>query len=521
MNNDNTRKPQQSAPEKSGVKPVRKVNNSNHTEQTDDRAGKLKLYSIGAVILLIAIILLFNILFDGVFGKAMSFDFSDYSSNSLSQVSLDLIDSLPQDAHIRIVGFFNRPENVSGTKYQYIIPLLDDYVRKSDGKITVDYYNLNEYPYIINQLDPSNSYDLSSKQDMFVIEYNGKIKIIDPIDCYTYDSDLSEYYGKYYITGNNTEYTFTNSIYNLTNDYSFNAYIITGLKEDNSTCIAKILDSMSITVKGLPVSDNFTVPEDCDLLILNGPNNDISEKMYVSITDYLDNGGKMFVAVNYSLQNVSEKYDKLNRLLNQYNVNIDNDLISENDPAYQLGGYTNDSTVTAVDDFLSYANINMFHSTNSRSISKSEPANSNFITSPVLLTSNKASTVDLDEYGNVLDGVYNEGQYNVAMFSTGSGDDPAKIFVFGTMNFSSDEYIKSYGYNDTNVDFFKSCVKELSNSKPVNLLDVATKNVDDFSLDSSKSTTTASTVILAVFMIMIPVILVATAVIIYSKRKNL
>ena len=69
---------------------------------------------------------------------------------------------------------------------------------------------------------------------------------------------------------------------------------------------------MSITVKGPPVSDNFTVPEDCDLLILNGPNNDISEKMYVSITDYLDNGGKMFVAVNYSLQNVSEKYDKLN-----------------------------------------------------------------------------------------------------------------------------------------------------------------------------------------------------------------
>ena len=107
------------------------------------------------------------------------------------------------------------------------------------------------------------------------------------------------------------------------------------------------------------------------------------------------------------------------------------------------------------------------------------------------------------------------------MYSAGEGDDPAKAFVVGTMNFTSDQYISSYGINDTNVDFFKSCLRELTSSKQFNTLNVPTKNVENFSLDATKSTTSASTVVLVVFMILIPVLLVALAVIVYNKRKNL
>ena len=269
--------------------------------QSDDRAEKLKIYSIGSVVLLIAIVLLANILFNGIFGKALTFDLSDYSQNSISQESIDFINSLSPDTHIRIVGLFNRPDNVAGTPYQYIVPLLDDYERKSDGKISVEYVNISEQPSIISQLDPTNSYDLSSRENTYVIQYNGKIKIITPLECYTYDEEIYSYYGSYYVTGNNTEFTFTNSMYNLTNDYSFKAYIITGLKESGNANITKILDSMAMEVEELSVSENFVIPDDCDLLILNCPNKDISEKMYIAMTDYLNNGGKLFVAVDYSL----------------------------------------------------------------------------------------------------------------------------------------------------------------------------------------------------------------------------
>ena len=498
-------------------------NGENSTvNQSDDRAKKLKMYSIGSVVLLIAIVLLSNILFDAIFGKALTFDFSDSGQNTISQISVDYINSLAPDTHIRIVGLFNRPDNVSGTPYQYIVPLLEDYVKKSDGKITVEYVNMLEQPTIINQLDPTNSYDLTSKQDSYVVEYNGKIKIVDPLDCYSYDEEMSAYYGKYVVIGNNTEFTFTNAMFNLTSNYSFKAYVITGLRENGNIYLTKILESMSIEVSELPVSENFTVPADCDLLILNGPNSDISEKLYVALTDYLNNGGKMFVAVDYSLNNVGERYDRLNALLNQMNINIDPVLISENDPGYQLGGYSVDSTVTAADKFADYAGITYLHSTYARAVRHIESANTGIQTYPVLETSDKASLLEVDNQGNIIENAAQiESRYNVAMYSVSDAGEPAKLFVFGTMNFSSDEYISSYGLNDTNVEFFRSCIRELSSNRTALALSIPVKNVDDFSLDAQKSTTSIATIMLVVFMIIIPLILVSMAIIVYTKRKNL
>lgn len=487
---------------------------------SDIRAERLKLYSIGSVVLLIGIILLVNILFDGIFGKALTFDFSDSGQNSISQESIDYLNTLPTDAKIRVVGLFDKPEQVSDTPYQYIVPLLDDYVKNSNGRISVEYINPVSHPTIITELDPTNSHDLASKKDSFVISYNGKIKVVSPLDCYSYDEQYL-YQGMYYVIGNNTEFTFTNAMYVLTQGYSCKAYIVTGLEEEGVENITKIMDSMSIEVSELQVSDNFAVPEDCDILVLAGPNMDITEKMYVAMTDYISKGGKMFISVNYSLKNVGETFVRLNKLTNQMNINIDPSLISENDPGYQRGGYTVDSVVTVADEFKSYSNISLLHSTYARSIKAISNPNSGAKASPVLLTSENASTVVVDQNGNAVAGSDVKGQFNVAMYAVTEDADPAKMFVFGTLNFTADDYISAYGFNDSNVDFFRSCIRELASSKTSNGLNIQTKTVDNYSLDKNMSTTSASTAMLVIFMIIVPVLLIALAVIVYTKRKNL
>lgn len=489
--------------------------------QNDERSGKLKLYSIGSVIILIAIVIIVNVLFDKILGKALTFDFSDALSNTISQESIDYINGLPQDTKIRIVGLFDKPADVSGTEYQYICPLLDDYVRNSKGKITVEYINPNNQPTIISQLDPNNSFNLSSQSGNFVVKYNDKIKIINPYDCYSFDETyLSQ--GYFYVTGNNVEYAFTNSMYILTNGYSCKAYLITSLEEDGSNYLAKILESMAIEPVGLPVSENFAVPEDSDIIIMNGPQNDISEKMYVELSAFVKRGGKLFVAVDFNVINVTEKYERLNKLLNEMNLALDPYLIAENDSGYQLGGYQLDHVVKACDGFSDYAEITLLHSTNARSVRAADVPGNTFKTAPVLKTSENASTTALDQYGNAIESSMVTGkQFYVAMYSAGEGADPAKAFVFGTMNFTSDQYISSYGMNDTNVDFFKSCIRELTSTKQFNTLNVPTRNVENFALDADKSTTAASTVVLVVFMMLIPILLVALAVVVYTKRKNL
>ena len=497
--------------------------NSSEKINSDVRADKMKLFSIGSVVLLAAIILLVNFLFDKILGKAMTFDFSDSSQNSVSKETIDYLDTLSPDTRIRIVGLFNRPDNVASTKYQYIVPLLDDYVKESNGKITVEYIDPTEHPTIISQLDPTNSYDLANQSENFVVEYNGKIKVISPIDCYSYDEEYYRSTNNYLIVGNNTEYTFTNAMYVLTNGYSAKAYVVTGLKEEGNEYITKILNSMSIDVESLPVSENFAVPDDCSLLILNGPNSDISEKMYVAMSDYLSSGGKLLVAVDYSSINVNENFVRLNLLLNQMNINIDPLLIYENDPAYQLSGYAYDSNVTAVEPFDEFSSLPILHATYCRSVKQAENPNSAYITLPVLATSDNAATLQVDpETGRAVDnGMITTAKYYVAMYSYVDGVDASEAFVFGTLNFTSDLYISSYGLNDYNVEFLRSCVRELVDVELIDGVNVQTKMIDSFSLDTTKSTTSASTAVLVVFMVLIPVVLIGMAVIVYSKRKNL
>ena len=82
---------------------------------SDKRNINLKWFSIGSVIILVAIILVFNILFDSILGKTLSFDLSATGQNAISQVTEDYINSLPADAKIRVVGLFDEPSNIKDT----------------------------------------------------------------------------------------------------------------------------------------------------------------------------------------------------------------------------------------------------------------------------------------------------------------------------------------------------------------------------------------------------------------------
>ena len=492
------------------------------SQNKDSRADKLKKYSIGSVLILAVIIILGNFLLEKLFGRALTFDFSYASHNSISQESIDFLDGLSPDTHIRIVGLFNRPSNVEGTPYQYIIPLLDDYVRNGNGKVTVEYIDPNEKPTIISELDPDNSFDLASQTSSFVVQYNGKIRIISPIDCYYYDESYYSTYGTYVITGNNTEFTFTNTMYALTQGISNKAYIVTGLKEEGNENITKILESMLMDVEYLPDSDSFTIPEDCSLLVLNGPNTDISENMYVAISDYMNNGGKLFVAVDYSTYNVTEKYDRLNKLLAQMNITIDPLLVYENDPGYQLSGSALNSVVTVNEYFKSYVSFSYLTNAYARNVRESDNPNPDFATLPVLATSSNAQTLKLDTSGNVIeDGVEDVGQHYVAMYAVKDGITQSEAFVFGTLSFSSDEYINQHSLNDINIDFFRACIRELTDADTGSQLNIQSKNIDAFNIDAAKATTSTSTLMLVIFMLLIPIALIAMAVIVYFKRKNL
>lgn len=500
------------------------MNNNTKKTKRNERAHQLKIYSIGSVLILLAIVLFLNILIDKLFGKALSFDFTTQRSNTISAESEKFLASLPEGTKIRVVGLFDRPESLreqSTQKYLYIIPLLDDYVKKSGGKVSVDYVDIQKKPGIIAELDPNSAYDLSKKAGAFVVSYNGRLDVIDPLDCYTIDPQYLETYDEYVANGNNAEYTFTNSMMSLVTGFSNKAYIVTGLKESPSANLKKILKSLAIDTEEISVTTGFKVPEDCNLLIINGPETDITESMYVEIQSYMSKGGKVILSVEYTPENVNEPFTNLNRLLNEYNINIEKCMVAENDPKYQLNGSINDSLADIGPAFADMVSSKQFHITLARPLGTSSAPNADAVATPVLVTSASATKgiagegFAAEKYGD------DTGSFNVAMYAMNNNGNSGQILVFGTTNFTADIYYSEFTVSDKNADLLKAFVRTMLPSTNANSINVPVKQIENYALGDKQSTTSMSTTMMIVFMIVLPFLLSSAAVIVYNKRKNL
>ena len=498
-------------------------NNRSSSASTDSRAKTLRFYSIGSVIILITIVVLLNILITGLLGDALTFDFSSNNQNTITQQTRDFIDSMPENTHIRIVGLLERPTNLQNTPYEYIVPLLDDYEAKSNGKITVEYKDPELYPSIVNELDPNNVYNL--EEGTYVIQYNGQIQVISPLDCFTIDEDYLIFYNAYLPTSNNVEYVFTNTMARLLSGFNSKAYIITGLQDDPSTAVKTILNALGCDVETLQVADGFAIPDDCDLLILNGPNMDIPEKVMLEIENYLAGGGKFICAVNFTDANSKESFENLNAVLNTMNINIDPYIIKENDVNYMLddSGYSSLVSVNSTFLELSTSDFEMYYTFKNsyiRPVRILTDSESSVMSVAIGGTSENAYCVKVADSGVTQYG--EAGRYYTSVYSSlPNYVQSPEVIVFGTTDFTSDSYISAYGMNDDNVKFFKSCARYLLGADSAATVEVPTRGISDYALNGEKVTETSSTVVLAVFMIAIPLLFLVAAAIVYEKRKNL
>ena len=507
---------------KTNARPQVKYGYKTKSVKADTRAKYLKYYAIGSVVILIAIVILLNILITGLFGDALTFDFSANSQNTITQQSKDYIDSLPENAHIRIVGLLDRPEDLQNSPYEYIVPLLDDYVAESGGRITVEYKNPDRYPSIIAELDPNSVFEL--EEGSYVVQYNDQIQVINPLDCFTIDQDYYMFYNAYLPTSNNVEYVFTNTIARLVSGFNKKAYIISGLQEEYSTSITSILNALGCDVEYIQVTAGFEIPDDCDLLILNGPDTDITEKVQVEIENYLNEGGEFICAVNFTDDNSSESYTNLNAVLNKMNVNIDPYVIKENDVNYTLDDSGYNSLIAVNTTFLGQSSVfdqyYQFKGSYIRPVRIVDENASTFYSEAIGATSEDAVCVKVADTGVTQYG--EAGRFFTAVYSAAQGNSStAQVIVFGTTDFMSDSYISSYGMNDDNIKFFKACARMLLGSDTNAAVEVPTRGISDYKLNGENVTATSSTVVLAVFMVTIPLVFLVAAAVVYELRKNL
>jgi len=486
------------------------MNKDRKKKNVDKRSRSLRLFSIGSVILIIAILLVVNLLFDSIFSGKLSWDLSSMQVNSIGDVSKGIVAKMSKD--VEIVGLF---ELTTAAETQYIdfVPVLNDYAAKSNGHITVRYVDPVKYPSIVTELDPNNT--ISPTAGSFVVKCGTKIKLINPADCFTYDQQTLYQTGSYVATSNNIEYNFTGAISYVTSDEVTKTYFTTNHKESTHVQLNTLLSNNGIEVADISTLEITSIPDDCSLLIIDDPLSDISTPDISLLTNYLNNGGKVIVITGYESANLT--FPNLNEVLHTMNLNISNSRISENDMTYRIQattgymGYADIPAGTFAPALYSKALL----LADLRAITIFDNPKSYIAVEPVITSS---SSSVLEPNGDATQtGV--PGTQNIAMYSANSGGKAkSEAVVIGSTYLTSDDYIGQYSLNDQNVLFFSAIAQKLVGT--ANNVQVDVKQIPNYTFASAPAANTQG--FLAVALIaLLPMTFIIVGVVIYKKRKNM
>ena len=282
------------------------------------------IYVSAVTVLVVVLAVLLNLIVRAVPTKYTEFDLSEAGLYTLSDSSKDIAHALTQDVTIYYLA-------ETGSEDAIITKLLDRYASES-GHIKWETKDPAVYPTFAAQ------YGVQSAENGSLILVSGeKSAVLAASDLYDYD--YSDYYttGSYSVTFGG-ENKLTAAIYRITSGEELHAYYTTNHGEQRLTdTLTDALEGQNLSVSPLDLLTD-TIPDDCDLLIINDPTSDFASDGLVDeisqLQTYLENGGRVLLTTN--------GYDEtpnLDAVMAQFGLAREAGLVVEGDSNHALYGY--------------------------------------------------------------------------------------------------------------------------------------------------------------------------------------
>lgn len=211
---------------------------------------------------------------------------------------------------------------------------IDEFKRIADNydninsKVSVKYKDPVQYPKFASQYVED---EIAAQSFLVVNEDTNAAKYIAYQDLLDYEINYTTY--QYDVTGLKVEAQIDAAIAAVTNEDLPTVYTLTGHGESSITSyLSGLFKDNNITATEFSSLTAQSVPQDCDVLIINMPQYDLTEEETALIKDYLIKGGDaIFFAdyVTYSLPNVIS-------ILNYYGVDVVEGFVVEGDSQYTM-----------------------------------------------------------------------------------------------------------------------------------------------------------------------------------------
>ena len=275
-------------------------------------------YSMGAITIFIAIIVVLNLVLQEVPSKYREIDLSTQKLYSIGDQTKKVLKKLDKDVEIYYIA-------QSGSESSDIQKLLEKYEEGSDH-IKVEQKDPAVNPKFVSQYT---SNEVSNNS--VIVVCGDKNKVIDNNSLYETSVNYQTYSSE--VTGFDGEGQITSAINYVTSDNMPVMYTLEGHDEATmSDTLKDTIQKANIDIQSLNLLTMDSVPDDADILFIFAPAKDISEDEASKIISYLENGGKALIVSNYS----SEKMPNFASVLENYGVKTADGIVLEGDTNHYI-----------------------------------------------------------------------------------------------------------------------------------------------------------------------------------------
>ncbi|SEC36167.1 GldG family protein [Paenibacillus sp. GP183] len=394
----------------------------------------------------IGIFLILTIFLNSV--KGFQVDLTKNKSFTLSDQTISTLKNLNKDIHV--IAFTNSGQNTFATRQ--VTDMIQEY-KKYTNKITYDEYDMLKQPSMAKQYGVDASGTL-------VFESGAQKQLVNFYDVFIPGQQND---GSYQFSG---EEKFTQAITSLSSTEKYPVYVLSGHQEIPLTqmnVLKTSLEGANYTVNDLNLLRDGKIPADAQMLLLLGPQNDLSDKETELINAYLKDKGKIYIALSFN-KDMATKWKNIDSIMNTYGVKDEHAVAIEPkqttlyDPLTIIPQYGSHVITQKLSDYNLLMMMSLSISLNAN------PDNKDWTTTALLNTTDKAyGETDINlltQSKTTQDANDVKGPLHLG-YAVESADKKPKAVILGSSNFLVDQEIQSQG----NKDFAMNSVGWLQEKK--------------------------------------------------------
>lgn len=418
-------------------------------QSNDSKRGS---YTLAMTSIVIAIVIVFNMIINLIPENKRQFDISSSNIYEISSKSKKIINKVDHD-----VTFYVLAEKSSTDKR--IKTFINKYASLSD-KIHIKWIDPVLHPSALTKYGTEeNNIVISCKKTNRTTTVSFDDILVSSASYYSTSSSASSFDG---------DGQLTSALNYVTSDKEYKAYYTSGHGESSlSSEVTSLLTKSRVSTSDLLLMTATSIPDDCDLLIINGATSDFTKDEVKLLSSYLKKGGKVVTLLAQTNKSMKNLYG----LLKDYGLTVQSGYIADTERSYQGNYYYLIPNLSVSGDMASGISSNSVMMINSKGMTQSTPARDSISTDSFMTTSSNgyAVTEKKQTQGTYVLGATSTESVKVKNSKGKKVTKESRLTVYGSNMLIDEQITSSFSSLENLTLFTNSVTASLDNADNVSI----------------------------------------------------